>query len=446
MSVMNEAFKRLDLLDEEVISLDDNGIKRLAEIEDEDQEDIFSVTDIDADTEEELKDSYEGKVIIDCNLCHSKIFKDKDDIHLSEDGETCNEDEECPYCYSHDGYSIIGEVAPFHKDEDPKEDGEDKDGEEVEVEKEVEVEGEKELDESLYYLKPEHDSAQSFYNKATVEVKDDGSKVLYSYNTPVVRIKDGEVNLLDLWDSSMTTLRHVREFLQQEGFEVGSKSKMASMYECLSELGEESVEPESNVNESVKNSIGEDFKKVEIETEDNKMTMESDDSGKVVVTNEPVVSEDKNEEEVIAPVSDEVKAEIEAKSEDDDYVDLDVDEFEEEDFDKLGEGYLKKVYENVNSYKTSSVKMDGNKLIIEGVINFTSGKNKKTSFMFESKTVKGNKVKFIGENAQITKGKKAFRLEGTLNDKKFIGESLSYRYSAKGNDGKSQRLYGTIKK
>ena len=33
-----------------------------------------------------------------------------------------------------------------------------------------------------------------------------------------------------MWDSSATTLRHVKEFLQQNGFEVGSKQALAKMY------------------------------------------------------------------------------------------------------------------------------------------------------------------------------------------------------------------------
>ena len=237
MSILNEAFKKLELLDEEVISLDDDGIKKLAEIEDTDKEEFVSVADLDAENEEELKDNYDGKVIIDCNVCHSKIFKDKEDIHLSEDGTVCNDDEECPYCYSSDGYLIIGEVAPFKKEEEKievKDEIKDEDGD-VENKEEIKIEDEKELDESLYYLKPENDRAQSFYNKATVEVKDDGRKVLYSYNTPVVEIKDRKVSLLDMWDSSMTTLRHVREFLQQEGFKVGSKAEMSKMYESINE-------------------------------------------------------------------------------------------------------------------------------------------------------------------------------------------------------------------
>ena len=82
-----------------------------------------------------------------------------------------------------------------------------------------------------YELSPKYDSRASFYGKAHVEHEDDGSITLYSYNTPVVTITpDKQVQLLDLWDSSQTTLRHVKEFLQQNGFSVGSKAQLAKMY------------------------------------------------------------------------------------------------------------------------------------------------------------------------------------------------------------------------
>lgn len=79
-------------------------------------------------------------------------------------------------------------------------------------------------------LSTQYDSRKSFYGKAHVVTDDDGTQTLYSYNTPVVEIKDGKVNLLPMWDSSQTTLRHVKEFLQQNGFSVGSKAEIARMY------------------------------------------------------------------------------------------------------------------------------------------------------------------------------------------------------------------------
>ena len=61
------------------------------------------------------------------------------------------------------------------------------------------------------------DGAKSFYGKAKVNTYDKGTKELVSYGTKVVRLgKDGTIKRL--WDGySMTTLRHVNEFLAQNG-------------------------------------------------------------------------------------------------------------------------------------------------------------------------------------------------------------------------------------
>ena len=89
-------------------------------------------------------------------------------------------------------------------------------------------------EEPQYDLKPQYDHRKSFYGKAWVDDKGNGTKVLYSYHTPVVRIEDGKVTLLRKgylgWASSPTTLRHVKDFLKQNGFEAGSVNDIAKMY------------------------------------------------------------------------------------------------------------------------------------------------------------------------------------------------------------------------
>lgn len=78
------------------------------------------------------------------------------------------------------------------------------------------------------YLRPIYDSAKSFYQKASWEIKD-GDRVLYSYNTEVARIhKDGTVRIENLF--SATTTRHVREFLLQNGFPAGSARQIQEQY------------------------------------------------------------------------------------------------------------------------------------------------------------------------------------------------------------------------
>lgn len=53
---------------------------------------------------------------------------------------------------------------------------------------------------------------KSFYGKAIVEVEEDGSETLYSYNTPIIkRLSDGELKrLYDGW--TLTTGRHIKAF------------------------------------------------------------------------------------------------------------------------------------------------------------------------------------------------------------------------------------------
>lgn len=194
--------------------------------------------------------------------------------------------------------------------------------------------------------------------------------------------------------------------------------------------------------------LKEDFNKVDIETDKEKMSMTAEENGKVIVTTEPKEDTKKEKEEVIEPVSDEVKAEFkttEEENKEDEYADIDIDEFDEEEFDSLGEQYLKRVYENVKSFKTTKGSVNGNNLKLEGIITFKSGKEAKTNFVFESKTVtKTGKLKFIGENKQFAKGKKSFTLTGKMDGNKLICESFNYNYVARDPKGKSKRLYGTI--
>lgn len=86
------------------------------------------------------------------------------------------------------------------------------------------------MKEARYELSPQHDARKSFYGKAHIVTDDDGTQILYSYNTPVIELKDGKVKLLPMWDSSQTTLRHVKEFLKQNGFSAGSKGEIARLY------------------------------------------------------------------------------------------------------------------------------------------------------------------------------------------------------------------------
>lgn len=338
MNYLSEAFKKLDFLTEEEFSLQDTaGLDDMDQLLKTPASNIANVIDPEAETEDELQDTYIGKVILHCPVCNSMIYKDLEDIVKDDVEELVNIGEECPYCYTSEGFKVIGIVSPFEETSEE---------EEQEDEEEDPAEEEKELTE--------------------------------------------------------------------------------------------------------------EFETVEVATKNQKVTLDADDDGKLTIEAEPVEEDDEDEEdeeeEVLAPVSDEVADDIEAtanNSEDEDEeVEYDVEDFDSDSFDELGESYLKSVYENVSSYKTTDVSSKGNTLVVEGLIKFNSGKTKPTKFVFEANTAtKNNKLRFIGENKQITRGRKAFTITGKLNENKsFITERFNYNYMTKNEKGKSTRLYGTLKK
>ena len=75
----------------------------------------------------------------------------------------------------------------------------------------------------MYELQP-NDSRKSFYGKARVIEKDNGEKVLQSYNTEVCKITSGG-EFVRLWSGySVTTMRHINSFLRLVGIAGGGKA------------------------------------------------------------------------------------------------------------------------------------------------------------------------------------------------------------------------------
>lgn len=74
-----------------------------------------------------------------------------------------------------------------------------------------------------YELTPT-DRRKSFYGKARVIEKDNGEKVLQSYNTEVCKITSGG-EFVRMWGGySATTMRHVNSFLDCFGIPGGGKA------------------------------------------------------------------------------------------------------------------------------------------------------------------------------------------------------------------------------
>lgn len=408
---LSEAFQELKILEEEKFDLmDSSETQEMSDFVNNDTSlDYEEIIDPLATTEEELQDSYVGKVILDCVVCQSKIYKSPEEIILDETEELANVGEECPYCQSVDGYKIIGQVAEYCKD--CKDDSEDESkSDEVEIEtKDEETEEVKEsedgdLDENL------EEAKESDYNK-------------------IMKVLNKKEESLDSIDADADDKKEK------------ARNKFAK--------AEDDADADRDY-KLKKQGVKENFQKVDIETDKEKMTMTSDDNGKVTVTTEPKEIATA-EEEVIAPLQPEVEAEFKTEAEieeptDNEYIDVDFDEFDEDKFNDLGEQYLRRVYENVASFKTTNGSIKDTQLKLEGLITFKSGKTAKTNFIFEAASAdKSGKVKFTGLNEQFAKGKKTYTLVGNIQGKKLVTESLTYNYRGKDSkSGGSKRIYGHV--
>jgi len=68
-----------------------------------------------------------------------------------------------------------------------------------------------------YELTPNYNSRKSFYQKAMIEEKGTNKICLYSYNTLVAEIDKENKKAIVYTTYSQTTLRHIKEFLKQNG-------------------------------------------------------------------------------------------------------------------------------------------------------------------------------------------------------------------------------------
>lgn len=540
---INEAFKRLDALNEDVFDTSLTGLNNLSDFMDQDDaSDIVKVIDPAAETEDAVSDSYIGKVIINCNVCHSHIFESKEDVVVDEDG-VVNPEMQCPYCGEMSGFTVVGEIMPFEQsaNETPDEENAVKVPEEDSAETEDPTEdsvvesAEKKLEEGFNFdtVMSDIETLKGFlrskghackskqaitYLWSVIDLFEAGDQELSLENianwyeetcrnfpedlelfesyVDVDSSNSAETNTEELTnvddqlDESMLVEGRVLDTIKKVATRVGADA--STIIRCFAELipGDtpiydlaEYVENKAvlkallNGNEKVLNTLTkddieelkQDIAEYERAKEDKKagkvvtesidelsltangthIEVDEDENGKVTLVAEPVEAEG---DAVMAPVSDETVSEIAANNEleieDPDAelpaeeIDVDMDEVDEEGLDELGESYLKNIYENVESFKTTCVSTTDSKMIVEGVITFQSGVKKTTGFVFEAYSAsKDGKVKFVGKNEHFSSNNRAFALTGRISNNKLLPESLTYNYEVG-----SRKIVGTVNK
>ena len=555
---INEAFRKLNMLEEDVFDTSIGGLNNLSTFLDNDDDDIVKVIDPEAETEENLSNSYVGKVIIDCNVCHSKIFSEKSDIVLSEDG-VVNPEEQCPYCGETSGFTVVGEIKEFEQDtaeetptdetpvdETPAEETETQEGEEKpEVEEALTEELSAENSQDDEPISEEFDAFTAVSTFLTGKGYDVSSKDGKAYVWGVVdyldlggiapttenleswlkdtlaeeeyrselesccgqnsleeayfKPVDGEpgvkralidscdeftVTLLEITDEDGTWyevgINHPTKDFEQveigeyrtEKFAESIAQRVVSMLTKYVELEEltsiyefgtrsiyDKVASKMPETEPTTEELNEDIQNLSLTTDETQVKLTSDENGKVTLVTEPVIKEEAEPEVVeeepaadgaleIAPVSDETVDAIvnnndveteeevveEEPVEETDEEDVALDEVDEEGLDELGESYMKAVYENVESFKTTNVSANDTHIVVEGLIKFASGTERKTGFIFEAHTATDNKVNFKGCNEHFSKDRNSFTLNCSVVDRKLLPESLSYNYNVDGRE------------
>ena len=524
---LTEAFKELKMLNEE-----DYNLNNKDEIEDM-HDTVFNqlddksidIIDPNAQSIDDLEDSYIGKVILDCNVCHSKIYKDPSEVVIDDESSLANIDEECPYCYSTDGYKIIGEVASYDgaslededdADEDDEHDEDDVDEEDEDDEDEHDEDDEDSINEGILgkavggnlvgstvgaglgtalgsvagvpgmiaggiagsalgrsagsklaagseLLKDDiapSKGQRKFKHLKSIDECNASNNSKSQLSNKIYKSKKANEGLKHLKksfkknisESQCSQCDQVADILQNRTYPRGFKflSSNGAVGEVQYNGAKYAFRKRNDGTYKVMTSADagwnwsdtlykESIEDINVNTTDGSVKVDQSEGNINISIEKNSLKDDK-----IIPVSSDVKDEIANNSEDDT---VEFDDVDSQAFDELGESYLKKIYENVKSFKTTKSYQSGNKLVVEGKIKFTSNNVKPTQFIFENFNFNKSKSKIVmfGENAQISRGKKSFRLAGKLNENIFVPTSLRYAYSAKLDENKSQRITGHVK-
>lgn len=374
---LKEAFRALRLLeeDEEDIDPDKNTFNLKDDNVFDDMEDFdeegeieddteVDVADLDAEEEEDLQDSYIGQVILECNICHSLIYKKPEDITQGEDEECVNEEDECPFCMGMSGYKIVGQVADYNPEPEISDD-------ELDIEEIDDTPADEEgIPEDIPDAEP---------------IEDEEEPVEESLNEELL---SAEINT------------------DSESFSINTDEN-GGVSISASPAQEEVIAPVSTTMEGDINLGIADNAEIDL----NPPTEE-----------EPMPEEGMEDEEIPEPTEDDIVPADEGGEEESPEEDVEIEDFDENEFDnEFGES-LKSRFNNVQSYITESIENRDGKLFIEGIITFKSGSKKATHFELRPKTITHEGVvKFLARNKEL---KETYMVSGKVSKKKLITESM----------------------
>lgn len=429
-----EAFKALDQLNEDVFSVDAEGIKKLNDfMQNDDSVDELSVFDIDSTEDEAIRDDEEcneGDMILDCCVCHSKVFKPISEVVVDEESQIANAGEECPYCFSVEGYKIVGQVKASGEEEDSVD-------EEVSESDEDSIQGEPDVAEEVSDVpvsdldadeeEEVHESVKDRIIKCHMKDRRIGESVdlLTKDNTIASLLRDNmdklsvitDVNelrdaIMDLVNESDIANKPAALKLKRDLY---SKKSVGALLSTIGTYmtGEKVIKVGRNSTKSRKESfnhhrkIKEDVDTIRITEDDIVISMSNDES-----EHEDEGIEGSKDNFIVEPVSDEAKEQIDFNS------------IDRESAEDAIEESLKESFGNVKFFRCSNIVPRNNRFIVEGVIGFNSGRKRNTNFVFKPRKITESTVIFKGYSKELKESVKSMSLVCRNRGKKCIAESL----------------------
>ena len=141
-----------------------------------------------------------------------------------------------------------------------------------------------------------------------------------------------------------------------------------------------------------------------------------------------------NSDEFKTPISDSEVKRIIAADKNESFKLEDLEDVDDQMLEKCITESLTSVYENVAGFKLDDCSMSDGKLIVEGKINFKSGKSKNTKYIFEQADRARKTILLNGLNESLGKDS-SFKLTAKLTEgyKKLAPTKLSYEYKINGD-------------
>jgi hypothetical protein len=428
--------------------LEDAKEAREAEIAQAKLERIEKIVDLDAESAEDLLTSYVGKHIIQCPQCMTLFYKNPEDIVASEeDPTTVNVNEVCQHCGNESGYSLIGKVGEPEVAEEPTTDEGDLDlnledegvaeeGAEEEVpmddlnfddelkeldldiEEDPVVEEEEEKKEEAFTAHEGETLVEEFTDDKELDAKLEAHNEYIEYlrskiseeesaleKTENAQVKDAIQRRIDAFkadlEAALPEAVKTEEAIEEPIEELGTP-------EVETEVEPEAKEETEEVNESLTEALHE-----EADTE----------------VSDAEFDQLMNSSEFKKPISDTaVRAMLAMEDEDKkeeslDTIFKDVEELQESALENMISDSLIEMYGNVAGFRLKECSYENKKFMVEGVIHFTSGNTRKTTYTFNEALTENDKVTLRGLNEKLGNDKQFF-ITGYTEDKTFITESF----------------------